>query len=194
MFSRGLRGLRGLNPVNPWNPWLLLWIEFQSGGVYAISQAGGARAVREDVAQVGAAGITHHFGPAHSVAVVVFGFHVFFGDGFVEAGPSAAGIEFRARIEQFVSARGAAIHSRLFRIVIFSREGRFGALHPADLVLFRCEFFLPVLFGFLNFLHTVIVRHASLFSVGPTGRSPHALRPEIPAFRPIIQADSISSR
>src|SRR5204862_7315472 len=51
----------------------------------------------------------------------------------------------------------------------------------------------PVLFGFMNFLLTVIVRHGSLFSVVPTSRSPHALRPEIPAFRPIIQADSISS-
>ncbi len=121
--------------------------------------------------QVGAAGITHHFGPAHSVTIVVFGFHVFFGDRFVEAGPSGAGIEFRIRIEQFVAARCAAIHSRLLRVVIFSSEGGFGALHPADLILLRSEFFFPFLFCFLNFLHTVIVRQPLVLKFRPFVRS-----------------------
>jgi hypothetical protein len=72
----------------------LCFAELEGDGVDAVALACGARAVVEDVAEVGSAVVACDFGAAHPEEVVVFGGDVLIGDGLEEAGPACAGLEF----------------------------------------------------------------------------------------------------
>jgi len=76
------------------------WIQLQGRRVDAVAQAGGPRAVVEDVAQVAAAGRAHDLGPAHEERAVGLGVHRLGGRRLVERGPPGAGLELRVRVEQ----------------------------------------------------------------------------------------------
>ena len=84
---------------------LLFVLEGERGGVDAVAQAGGSRAVGEDVAEVAAAAGAGHFDAAHAEAAVLVlddGFRL---GGDHEAGPAAAGVELGAAEEEQRAAR-----------------------------------------------------------------------------------------
>lgn len=130
--------------------------EFEGGGVHAVAVSGGLGAVGEDVAEVGVAFGTDHFGALHAEGAVVMG-----GDGIgfggVEAGPSARGIEFSLRFEERLAAAAAGVSAGAVVVPIFSGEGAFGAFLAGDVELFGGELLAPLGFGFLDFSwHTPI--------------------------------------
>jgi hypothetical protein len=67
-----------------------------------------------------------------------------------EGGPAGTGIKFAVGIEQGRSAADATVYPSIVTIPIFAGKGAFGALLSANLVLLRCQLFLPFLFGFRN--------------------------------------------
>ena len=74
--------------------------EFQRNGVEAVPEAGGFRAIVEDVAEMGGAPGTKHFGAFHAVtAVGNFGDVIRF-NRFQKTRPAGAGIEFSAGAEK----------------------------------------------------------------------------------------------
>src|SRR5438309_10697835 len=74
---------------------LIVFHEAQRFGVDAVALAGGARAVRKDVAQVRLTACAEDFAPHHAVAPIDGGDDILLGHGLKEAGPACAGIELR---------------------------------------------------------------------------------------------------
>src|SRR5690606_20056378 len=107
----------------------------QTHRVDAIPQPGRWWAVGEDVAEVGVAAGTEHFGAVHAVTVVLGG-----GDGIVVhrrvvAGPATAGIELGVGIEQRCIAAYAVVLTRFTLEVILAGKWPFGTLESAYLIL-----------------------------------------------------------
>jgi len=73
--------------------------EGQGGGVHAVTQAGGTRAVVEDVAEMGVALGTLHLIANHTEADIAIGLDVLLGDRLPEAGPAGARVELRSGAE-----------------------------------------------------------------------------------------------
>src|SRR5438477_13032798 len=69
------------------------------------------------------------------------------GDGFPEARPTRAGVEFRFRIKERVAAIDAAVQPRRMLIVERTEKGELGRGAPRYIVLQRRELLLP--FGFV---------------------------------------------
>jgi hypothetical protein len=83
--------------------------ELQGSGIHAVAQAGGLRAVREDVAEMGVALAAEHFGAFHAKAAVGLLDDVLFGDGSPEAWPAGAGLKLGVGAEQRIAAADAAV-------------------------------------------------------------------------------------
>src|SRR5882672_5671627 len=106
-------------------------------------------------------------GADHAMAAVLIGCDTFRIDGLIEVGPSGSRIEFRARIEQFVSAGDAFINALLLGMRVLAGERPLGAFLAADMKLFRREIFFPVFVGLLNFLlHGVVLKVPFAFAMG----------------------------
>ena len=125
-------------------------IQRDGSRVDAVAQAGGRGAVREDVAEVAAAGGAGNLDPPHAVA------HIFdLGDvlghpRLPEARPAGARVEFFVRLEQRVPAADADVSSLVLACVVLARKGGLGPAHPRDGVLLSREMFFPLLVGFRN--------------------------------------------
>src|SRR5204863_8826457 len=92
-------------------------------GVHAIALASWSGAVVEDVAEMRLAARAEYFGARHAVRAVGV-----LGDGAlcnrrVEAGPARPGIEFGFRVEQILSADGAAVDAGAVFVPVLSGEG-----------------------------------------------------------------------
>src|SRR5580658_6807786 len=85
--------------------------ESQRGGVEAVAQPGGRRAILEDMAEMGVAAGADNLGANHAVAAVGDGLDIFRRDGLKEAGPAGAGIKFRAGGKQRQIATDAMINA-----------------------------------------------------------------------------------
>ncbi len=72
-------------------------LEIEAGGVDAVAQALRPRPVREDVAEMAAAGRTADFDPMHAVAVVLVQSDMVLRRRAGEARPAAAAVELGAR-------------------------------------------------------------------------------------------------
>jgi hypothetical protein len=138
---------------------LLGCVEVQGDGVDAVAQAGGRRAVLEDVAEMGAAAAAQDFRSPHAVACVMLRIHDSFGDGLVEAGPAGAGVEFGVGIEQRLAAAHAFEHAFSLVVVVLSAEWAFGALQPRDDILLVGEHLPPFFIrSCYTFAHSQILR------------------------------------
>ena len=125
--------------------------EGERGGVDAVAEAGGTRAVGEDVAQVAAAAGAGDFNPAHAegvVFVLVDGFGV---GGDHEAGPAAAGIEFGSGQEQQLAAAGAVIIAGFVILGQGAGVGALGAFFAQNVILLRGQRGAPLSVGLDHF-------------------------------------------
>jgi hypothetical protein len=84
------------------------------------------------MAEVTAALSAGDFDSTHSVGVVFVLFDFGFIDSFVEARPSASGVEFGVAIEEFFVTAGAPVDSLFVVIPIFACEGSFRAFFSKD--------------------------------------------------------------
>src|SRR6185369_14706619 len=101
-------------------------LEIDGGGINAVAQAARAGAVLEDVAQVGAALLTHDLRADHEVAAVYSLLDVFRHCRGVEAGPAAARIELCLGTKQGRAAAAAVVVAGGPRIPVFAGEGPLG--------------------------------------------------------------------
>ncbi len=109
------------------------------------------RAVREDVAHVGAAPTACDLVADHAVAGIALGINDFlFGRG-IETGPAAAGIKLCLRRKQFRSAADTEVHARFVMVPILTGESRLGSFFAGYEELIGCELVSPRIFAFLDF-------------------------------------------
>src|SRR5437016_3756455 len=108
-----------------------------------------------------------YFGPAHSVATILFGFHEFFFCRGIEARPSASRIKLCLRAEQRLSATNAFVSSRRLRVLVFPCVRRLRSLLPGHVVLILRKLLFPLGFCFLDFFlrhHTPPIPPRSVLS------------------------------
>src|SRR6185312_3890792 len=121
----------------------LLSFKRQRGRVDAIALAGGLGAIGEDVSEVGAAGGAGGFDAPHAESPVFMLFDGVRGDGVVEAGPAAAGVELGLRLEQRSIAGGAVVQAIGVVVGQGAGEGTLRALFAHHVVLLRRELGAP---------------------------------------------------
>src|SRR5215472_11127216 len=129
--------------------------ELQRGRVHAVTQAGRAWAVVEDVAEMGVTLGALHLVAYHAQADVAAGLDVLFGDRLPEAGPAGAGIKFRRRAEKGIVAADAAEQTLRVQVPILAGESALGAGVPRDIILLGCQLGLPFGVGLYNFGHAL---------------------------------------
>ena len=130
-----------------------LGLEAQRGGVEAIAQAGRARAVLEDMAEMRIAAGADDLVSDHAMAAVGDGLNIFRGHGLEEAGPASPGIELRVGGKERQVAANAVINTILVVVVEEPAEGALRAFAARDAILLLGELLLPFLVGLDDFLH-----------------------------------------
>ena len=137
-FRPGRTGQAGRPDLRGWFSEIALArliVEFEGGGVDAVSQAGRGGAVGEDVPEMTAATAAGHLRSNHPVAAVLVLDDLPFGGRLGEAGPAGARVELRVRDEQLRAAAGASVDPRPLLVPVGTREGALRALLPQDVVL-----------------------------------------------------------
>ena len=107
-------------------------------------------AVREDVAEVAAAGRAQHFRTHHPVGRVGLLVDRLLAGRRRESGPAATGVVLRVGLEQLGPAAGTAVRARLEHVVVLAAERRLGSLLAQHLVLLGRQLFAPRLLGLLD--------------------------------------------
>ena len=105
-------------------------------GIDAVAEAGGGRAVVEDVAEVAVAAGASDFGADHAVGAIVD-----WGDGvrvdrLGKGRPTGSRLEFLPGFEERISATGAYVGAGFLRAQEASGAGTFGAVLAQDAELF----------------------------------------------------------
>ena len=90
-------------------------LEIQDHTVDAITEAGGWRAVVENMPQVGFTTAAHDFGAIHSMAVVGVIDYAAFADGLIKAGPATTTFKFGITDEEGIATGGTIIGSFVFQ-------------------------------------------------------------------------------
>jgi len=124
--------------------------QINGSGIDAVAQAGGGRAVGENVAEMAAAVGTQNFRAMHSVAEIVPRDDFFLRRNFRKTRPATAGIKLVVRLEQNLPARRAAIHARFLRVPVLAGECRFRARLAQDVILLRRQNLAPFGLGALE--------------------------------------------
>jgi hypothetical protein len=124
--------------------WVVVCLKQQRGGVDAISQPGGRRAVFKHVAEMGVTLCAAGFGACHTVAAVGDAANRRLVDRRPVAGPAATGVEFVLGLKQRRTTTYTAINSRLFVVAVFATEGCLGATFTGHAVLLRAQLLFPV--------------------------------------------------
>src|SRR5437773_8255955 len=93
-----------------------LRLEFERGGVDAITLAGGTGAVVEDVPEMTAAAPARDLGAHHAVSAVFVQLDRLGNGRLGEARPAGAGLELGLRAEQRRAARSAPVHPVVLRV------------------------------------------------------------------------------
>ena len=127
--------------------------KFQRGGIQAIAQAGGTRAVVEDVAQMRVAAGADDFRPLHAVAGSVIVSIFSSATGWKKLGQPVPESNFRVRGKKRQIAANTVVNALLVVVVKHAAEGPFGPLPARDPVLFVGELLLPFLVRFDDLLH-----------------------------------------
>ena len=95
--------------------------------VHAVTQAGRRGAVFKHVAQVRITQVARNLIPLHAERTVGAFDDIDLGDGPPEAGPTRAGIKFRARVKQGGVAADAAVQPVRLVVIVFAGEGQLRA-------------------------------------------------------------------
>src|SRR5690554_1456365 len=135
-----------------WSDLLFFGVAFLEGhrqGVDAIAKPGGRGAVVEDVAEVGVAIGAADFGASSAETQVLDLVEAVWVVRGAEAGPAAAGVEFRAGLKDRRVARRAAVHAAGLGVAILAGEGALGAGFAQDVELLGGELFAPIRFWFI---------------------------------------------
>src|SRR4051794_7057981 len=111
------------------------------------------RPVREDVAEVTAAGGAQHLGALHAEGRVGLLLDRLRVSRRGKRGPAAAGVVLGVGGEELGPTTGALVGARLEAVVVLTSERPLGALLPQDAVLLGAELGTPLLFGFLDLGH-----------------------------------------
>src|SRR5436190_22571388 len=122
-------------------------LEVERGGVDAVSLAGWAGTVVEDVAEVTAAVAADDLGALHEVAVVGTQLDRLGDSRLGEARPAGARVELRVGIEELRAAGCAAVVAGLLVVGVLAREGRLGARPAQHLVLRGRQLLAPLAIG-----------------------------------------------
>lgn len=154
----------------------LLWHELQRGRVDTVAESCWLWPVRKDMTQMSCTLLAVDFCSHHGVRPVSTRFYNFGGSiskrltfGRVKGGPAAAWLILCLRTEQICTTANTLIHSICKVIVVCSTERRFSPSFSCDIVLFRRQFFLPVLQGHLLGVLSM-GRHVQGFSNGKSPR------------------------
>ena len=99
--------------------------EVQGRGVHAVAEAGGFRAIVEDMPEMGIAFGAGNRRANHPQSRVTDLGYVFFGYGSPEAGPSGAGVKFGSGVEERVVAADAAVDAFVVKVPVFPGIGDF---------------------------------------------------------------------
>ena len=99
--------------------------EAQRRGVHAVAEAGGFRAIVEDVPEVGVAFGAGNRRASYPQSRVTDLGYVFFGDGSPEAGPSGTGVEFGGGVEERIVAADATVDAFVVKVPVFPGIGDF---------------------------------------------------------------------
>ena len=127
--------------------------EGQRRRIDAISQAGGRRAIIENMPEVRIAVGTDQLGSPHAHAIVDFLPNTRFLHFAVKAGPSATGVKLTLRIEQRVIAANAVISALIKMITVFTRKRRLRTRLAGDPILLSVELLLPFFRCFADLVH-----------------------------------------
>src|SRR5262249_15254650 len=100
----------------------LFRLQLERRRVDAVAQAGRARAVIEDMAEMAVAFRAQHLGAAHAVAVILLLVDIALGGGLGKARPAAAGIELGVGFEQGLAAARADIGALAVLVLVFAGE------------------------------------------------------------------------
>lgn len=125
--------------------------EVEGGGIDAIAQTSGSGAVLEAMAEVAAVEGAVDFGADHAVAAVDGGADVFRGDGFPEARPSRARVEFMDGAEQRNLSSRQNVEPWFLVIVVGVAKRRFGAVRAHYMILLGCQHVPPFCLAALDF-------------------------------------------
>src|SRR3954454_175105 len=142
------------------SPSRLLRLERQGAAVDAVALPVLARAVVEDVAQMGVAVPADDLGPPHEATVVGSQLDVLEIGGLGEARPAGARVELGVGGEQLGAAADAAVHARGLLVDIGAGEGALGAGLAGHLVLLGRELVAPLLLALLD-----LRRHLAPFGI-----------------------------
>ena len=131
---------------------LLFLDELERSRVHAVTQMRGRWAILENMAEMRAAAVAHHLGPAHAVGVVRGGLDLFFLERGVKARPTASGVILGVGAEKLVPAAYAEIHALVVEVPITAGKGALGSFLPGNRELLGGKKFAPFFVGFLDFL------------------------------------------
>ena len=124
----------------------LLFVERQGAAVDAVALAARVgRAVVEDVAEVGVAGLADDLGAPHEQAVVGPQFDVLEVGRLGEARPAGARVELGVGGEELGAAADAAVHALRLLVDVGAGEGTLGARLAGHLVLLGRQLLTPLL-------------------------------------------------
>src|SRR5581483_2954048 len=127
--------------------------ELERCRVHAVTQAGRARAVVEDVAEVRGAAAAQHFLAHHAVAGVAPYLDVVFINRLVKARPAGAAIELGVRAEQLQAAADADVFALLVIVPVLAGESALGAVVSCDFVLLGRQLLAPLFIGLDYFVY-----------------------------------------
>jgi hypothetical protein len=138
--------------------WILFRFKVKRGGIDAVAHTSFvARAVFEEVAQMGIAPGANYLDPLHSETGVITQLDIALTDHVPETGPARSGMELGIGREQVVAAGGANVHAILFGIDVFTSKRPFCPRFAQDMVLVIAELLSPLLFCFGNFFPNSLV-------------------------------------
>ncbi|SBP89684.1 hypothetical protein THIARS_80208 [Thiomonas delicata] len=118
--------------------------EIERCGVDAVAQACRARAIGEDMAEMGMALGATHLRAQHAVTVVFHGLDGLLPHRLREAGPAAAGIELGGGVEQHRAAAHAAVAAVGVVVPVLAAERGFGGAAARHTVLLGGELGAPL--------------------------------------------------
>src|SRR4029077_17195723 len=129
--------------------------------VDAVAQAGWARAVGKDMAEMAIAFRAQDLGADHAVADIALLVDMALDRRLGEARPPAAGIELGVGLEQRLAATGAGIGALAVLMLVFAGERPLGRLLAQHGVLHRCQFLAPLGVALLYLVGRFCVGHGN---------------------------------
>src|SRR3954451_3381205 len=119
-------------------------LQVQGDVVHAVALAGRPRTVVEKVAQVATTAAAPHLGPHHEMRAILHQLDGVGVLGLVEARPAGAAVELGRGVEQFGTARAAAVDAVSLVVGVLAGERRLGGRLPQHLAAVRGQLLPPL--------------------------------------------------